>query len=413
MARHRRQGRPATPSTWLMTAPSGIEPHRRRAGADHPPLSPLQLPARRDDHLPLTLAHQADAQRFATLSIRRAVDLSGRGAAGIGQASWDISTFGPMWHITSIIPRPSGDSMSIARFYSASLWASSSCGLPDRAEIDREILPSRWPRARASSSCPSWSTRRTRPSRTSAAGAHAPGDPRRRPLRRHRARARWIAAPAVLCGAALAMVLSSALIFIILPAMVFLRPVTWRQRVSITLLAGLIGLERALSQPLACSRSSSGPTPPAARPFARQPRHVHRHVSHLPGRPAQRPGPHPRRRLAPLGAGGSASVLFIVGRWTLDVGRSNEKESQTFERQTSNSQRRTDELNPSTASQSPSIQNPKSQIKNPFSFSWPPRRSSSPFSSSSWPLENPESTGAALSCPTSPWPSPPSSPSTA
>jgi hypothetical protein len=52
---------------------------------------------------------------------------------------------------------------------------------------------------------------------------------------------RWWVAAGALCGAALAMVISSLIIFIILPLMTLLRPMPWRQRVRVLVLASFVG----------------------------------------------------------------------------------------------------------------------------------------------------------------------------
>lgn len=55
------------------------------------------------------------------------------------------------------------------------------------------------------------------------------------------ARKWWITSGA-LCGAALGMVISSLIVFIILPLMTWLRKISWRERIRITLLSALVGV---------------------------------------------------------------------------------------------------------------------------------------------------------------------------
>ena len=55
-------------------------------------------------------------------------------------------------------------------------------------------------------------------------------------------RTKWALTAGVLCGAAFGMVISSLLAFAILPMMVFLRPTSWRQRISTLAQAGVLGI---------------------------------------------------------------------------------------------------------------------------------------------------------------------------
>ena len=52
---------------------------------------------------------------------------------------------------------------------------------------------------------------------------------------------RWWVAAGALCGAAFGMIISSLIVFIVLPVMTLLRPMSWRERARVTALAGLIG----------------------------------------------------------------------------------------------------------------------------------------------------------------------------